>query len=358
MSSFVDSLYNKIENGRLGLNIGISTGLPKLDDVIGGVQKATYSLIFAGTSVGKTSWALYTHIYKPLREKLGDLSFRIVYYSLEMTAEVLLAKLLSLYIWEEYEIDISFSEILSRRERLSDDMYHYVVLGREWLEEVTKHLTIYDKSLSPAGLYANLKDYANKHGTFKETDNTQVYTPNVENETVIVILDHIFLMRAAAGQTQKEAVDLTSSFLIVFRNKCGYSPVVLQQLNRQASGIDRRKLEMTEPQLQDLKGSGNTAEDCDLAMALFSPFREKISSYLDYKIDKLRDAFRSVIILKNRYGEVDKVIPLNFFGKVGIFKQIPKAEDIAPSQYYLYENLHPIVPVKTIEDTSDFAFTL
>src|SRR5215217_5892167 len=204
MSNFIDSLYQKIENGRLGLNIGITTGLPKLDDVVGGIQKATYTLIFAGTSVGKTSFALFTHIYKPLREKLGDLSFRIVYYSLEMTAEVLLAKLLSLYIWEEYEVDISFSEILSRREVLDDEKYGYVVLAREWLEQVMEHLTIYDKSLSSSALYANLKAYANKHGRFEEADNTTRYIPKLENETVVVILDHIFLIRPGQGQTQKE----------------------------------------------------------------------------------------------------------------------------------------------------------
>lgn len=357
--NYIESLYQRIDNGRLGKNIGISTGLDKLDEVIGGIQKATYSLIFAGTSVGKTSFVLYTHIYKPLRERLGDMNFRIVYYSLEMTAEVLLAKLLSLYIWENYGEDISFSDILSRREILSEEHYAIVMDARDWLIQVMEHLTIFDKTLTSSGLYANLKQYAKEHGEFVETDNSTRYEANRPDETVVVILDHIFLVRPSTGQTKKDAVDAASAFLIVFRNKCNYSPVVLQQLNRNASGVDRRKMEQQEPELQDLKGSGNTSEDCDLAIALFSPFREKMTSHRGYKIEQLRDAYRSAIILKNRYGEVDKLIAMNFFGKVGLFKQLPPADSIAPSQYWKYNHLIPIEPhSSSIQADEEFMYTL
>ena len=356
MSLYVDSLYQKIDNGRLGKNIGISTGLPKLDETIGGIQRAVYSLIFAATSVGKTSFVLYTHIYRPLMERLGDLNFRIVYYSLEMTAEILLAKLLSLYIWETNGIDISFSDILSRVEVLNDEQYAYVVEAREWLEKVMEHLTIYDKNLSPNALYVNMKKYSEEHGTWTEHENTKVYKPFREDETVVVILDHIFLIRPGQGQSAKEAVDAASAYLISFRNKCSYSPVVLQQLNRNASGMDRRKAEMQEPELQDLKGSGNTSEDCDLAIALFAPFREKMSSHKGYKIDRLRDAYRAAIVLKNRYGEVDKILPMNFFGKVGLFRQLPKPEDIPDNKYYLYENLHPSAPPSKVSPKDEESF--
>ena len=355
---FIDSLYERIDAGMLGKNIGIPTGLSKLDDVIGGIQKATYSLVFAGTSVGKTSFVLYSHIYKPLMDRLGDLNFRIVYYSLEMTAEILLAKLLSLYIWETYGEDISFTQILSRRVIMSEHHYAIVKDARTWLVEVMKHLTIYDKTLTSGGLYANLKNYAKAHGTFEEGENTTKYIPHRPDETVVVILDHIFLVKPSTGQTEKQAVDMASAFLIVFRNKCQYSPVVLQQLNRNSANMDRRKAEMQEPELGDLKGSGNTSEDCDLAIALYAPFRVKVNSHVGYKIDHLRDAYRAAIILKNRYGEVDKMICMNFFGKVGLFRELPPADEIGPGDYWKYKELIPVEPSSQIQAPSSFAFTL
>ena len=52
--SFVGELYSKIEDGREGKNIGLKTGLLKLDFYTGGFKKGVYKLIFSKSSVGKT----------------------------------------------------------------------------------------------------------------------------------------------------------------------------------------------------------------------------------------------------------------------------------------------------------------
>ena len=51
--SIVEELYNKIDDGREGKNIGLKTGLPKLDFYTGGMKKGVYSLYFSKSSVGK-----------------------------------------------------------------------------------------------------------------------------------------------------------------------------------------------------------------------------------------------------------------------------------------------------------------
>ena len=45
----VDILFRQIDNGRQGKNIGLKTGIPKMDKYTGGIQKGVYTLIF-GTS--------------------------------------------------------------------------------------------------------------------------------------------------------------------------------------------------------------------------------------------------------------------------------------------------------------------
>ena len=48
----VASLWQLIERGRKGENIGTSTGLPKLDKIIGGIQPSRYYLVGAASSAG------------------------------------------------------------------------------------------------------------------------------------------------------------------------------------------------------------------------------------------------------------------------------------------------------------------
>ena len=59
VKSITDSVFNQIEKGRSGDNWGLPMGLPKLEGIIDGVTKSTYTLLFGSTSSGKTSLALY-----------------------------------------------------------------------------------------------------------------------------------------------------------------------------------------------------------------------------------------------------------------------------------------------------------
>lgn len=52
-----DKLLEEIDRGRLGLNHGIGMGLPKLEGIIDGVCRETYTLILSNSGAGKTSFA-------------------------------------------------------------------------------------------------------------------------------------------------------------------------------------------------------------------------------------------------------------------------------------------------------------
>jgi hypothetical protein len=47
-----DNIFNEIDRGRKGLNHGIPFGLPKLESVIDGVCKETYTLILSNSGAG------------------------------------------------------------------------------------------------------------------------------------------------------------------------------------------------------------------------------------------------------------------------------------------------------------------
>lgn len=48
----VDLLYQQIDSGRKGKNIGLNTGIPKIDSYVGGIQRGNYTLVFGLSGSG------------------------------------------------------------------------------------------------------------------------------------------------------------------------------------------------------------------------------------------------------------------------------------------------------------------
>ena len=163
------SLLKEIDRGREGKNHGFSMGLPKLESIIDGVTKSTSTLLFSTTGSGKSSLALYAFVYRPLCDHLEDGKFKVSYYSLEMSADMIFGKLLSMYIFEIYWIDVSIKELLSRKKDyiLPDEIYEIVKESMAWLEKVEKVITIYDKTCNADVIYASLMKELETEESFK-----------------------------------------------------------------------------------------------------------------------------------------------------------------------------------------------
>ena len=71
-----ESLIQAIDRGREGREQGYSIGLSKLEQVIDGACKGVYTLISAESGVGKSSFMLYSYVYRPLMDHLEDNNFR------------------------------------------------------------------------------------------------------------------------------------------------------------------------------------------------------------------------------------------------------------------------------------------
>ena len=326
----VKSLRSKIKRGREGYNQGFSIGMPKLESVIDGLTQSTYTLLFSQTGGGKTTLALFSYIYYPLKEHLEDGNYKASIFSLEMDEDILYAKLLVLYLWDKYGIDLSVKELLSRKKdyTLPDDIYEKVEEGYNWLEKVEKVVKIYDGSCNANYLYKSIMTELKERGKFEEVDGKKRYYPDNNELIHVVMIDHMSLLRPSDGRKLKEEIDLTSSYLVTLRNICKISPVVIMQVNRESSSMDRRKANLNNLTLNDCKDSGNVGQDCEVALSLFNPFREELASYHEYNIKELRDRFRSITVRKSRYGESEVEIGCFFWGHNGYFKELPKPQEI------------------------------
>ncbi len=249
----VESLLQAIDRGRAGKEQGFSIGLPKLEGIIDGVTKGTYTLVAAESGVGKSSFMLYSFIYRPLMDHLEDNKFRISLFSLEMTADKIMAKLLSTYIFEKYNKRLSIKQLLSVQKGfiLNDECYDIVQKCIPWMQKVESILTIYDKSTTANSMYSHLIKELESRGSFKETDKRKIYIPNNPDVVHLVVIDHLARLFVSQGNTLKQEMDLASKYLYSLKNRCNITPVVIQQMNRSIQSMDRRKEGMVIPMTSD-----------------------------------------------------------------------------------------------------------
>lgn len=329
-NTVTESLLSQIKKGREGKNWGFDIGLPKLQEVTDGVTQSTYTLIFSQSGTGKTSYALYAYIFRPLMEHLDDNKFKVTYFSLEMSSEMLFAKLLCMYIFEKYHIELSTKELLSRKKGqiLDDKLYHIVLECKDWLDKVEKIITVHDKSLSADTLYCILMNELEKTGEFKELETRKIYIPKDPDQVHLVVIDHLSLVMRKNGRSLKEEMDLISSYLVTLRNKCKISPLVIMQANRNSSSMDRRKEAMSNLTINDIKDSGSPANDSEVIVSIFNPYRERLNNYKGYNVRELGQNFRIITVLKNRYGESDIEVGCAFYGKISFFAEMPLPDKI------------------------------
>lgn len=323
----VESLLEAIDRGRQGKEQGFGIGLPKLEQIIDGVCKGVYTLISAESGVGKSSFMLYCYLYRPIMDHLDDNKFHISLFSLEMNSDKIMAKLLTTYIFEKYGKRLSLKQLLSVQKGfiLNDECYKIVKDCIPWMKKVESMLTIYDKSATANSIYSHILKELENRGTFKETDKRKIYIPDDPELVHVVIVDHLARVFTSPGNTLKQEMDLTSKYLYSLKNRCGISPVVIQQMNRGIQGMDRRKEGMVIPLTSDLKDTNSTVEDAEIILAIFSPNKAKLATHRGYDIKQLGDNFRSVFVLKSRYGQSDVEDFIYYDGKCNKWVEMPNS---------------------------------
>lgn len=324
-----DAVTAKIDTGILGLNKGLPMGFNRMVEYVPGIQQGTYYLVGAETSVGKTAFVDNCFVYNPVdwvinNQDKTDIKIKVIYYSLEITKEIKITKAICRKIFIDTGQLLDVNYILSRgKNRISQQDYEIVMGYKEYFYKLEDHITIIDKNDNPTGIWHNALDYSKQNGSWDTVDFQGVYTPKNSNLYTILVVDTVNLVKKERGFDVKSNIDKLSEYLVILRNKCNYIPVIISQFNRTISSSDRFKIERVEPQLSDFKSSSNTQDDANIVFGLFNPKRYDLETYKGYDIKKLKHRFRGLHLLKNRDGESDKFIGLDFIGQVGHFSELP-----------------------------------
>ena len=327
----------ELEKGREGKNIGISTGMPKLDSIIYGIQRSCLYLLSSDSGSGKSSAMLDLFVYNLFKNNPGK-KVSILLYSFEMNESAIFAKLLSRYIWDEFGRIITYEDILSLTKIISDEDFKLVEKGLEWLTTIRPHLKIYDKQMPPNGIYATCKDWLKLHGDFIQTgEHKEDYIEKDEEAYKLIIIDHVSLITPVDG-SKKVAIDLVANYLIYFRNKCNITGVAVQQLNRNSKSVERKTSGFELLDTADLQDTSGMAQAANVIIMIYFPFREKIARVDGYSIQNgLKDRGRVFQVVKQRFGRSDVNLVVAFYGEISMFKELPPSNEI--SDYLKYTTL-------------------
>lgn len=341
--SFFDSLDGEVRRGMDGSNRGIPMGFNRLNRYIG-IRRKIYTLVGGLTGSGKTSFIDDAYVLNPydwyIENKPKNVKLKIIYHSMERSRTYKLAKWVSRKIFFDQGILITVPKLLGWTDKMTKDEHDLFLMYKDYINEMESVITIIDGPENPIGVAKNLKAHALKNGVIEELDEyNKIYVPNDENEVTIVVIDHIGLLKLTKDyNNKKSAIDKMSEELRFVRDFYGYSPVIISQFNRDISNPIRLKNGDVEPQLEDFADSSQTQNDADVVLALFDPIRYKVADPSGYNLDKLRDDyggkyFRSLRLIKNSYGEDDVRIGLGFLGSIGMFKELPKRNDMTEDDY-------------------------
>jgi len=343
--SYFDELDEEVNAGLAGRNDGIPLlGFNRLNRYIG-LRKANFFLIGGNTGSGKTSFVDNCFVLNPFefvksKENKTNIKLKIIYRSMERNKKYKLAKWMSGKIFMDHGLIIPISKLLGWKERMTKDEHDLYLSYQDYINEIEEMITIIDYPENPVGIAKELRAYALENGREEEIDQyNKIYIPNNNNEIVVIIADHIGLLKTTKDlPTKKEAIDKLSFEMRRARDYYGYTPVLVSQFNRSISNPMRLKIGDVEPNLEDFADSSQTQNDADVVLALFDPIRYKVSDISGYDLDKLKDNygnkyFRSLRLIKNSAGSDDLRIGLAFLGELSLFKEMPKKCDITEDDY-------------------------
>nr|DAR88191.1 MAG TPA: Helicase ATPase REPLICATION [Caudoviricetes sp.] len=374
-----DEVLNKIKTNRENNKSGYYNCIPfegfdRFKKIIPGIRNSEQIIITASSGVGKTQLAKYMFIQSPLNYVRNhpelNIKLDIIWFSLEDSKEMIICSEISRYLFSKYRIRISPTDILSVGENnmITDEVMAKIEESRVYVESFLSSVQVVDNIYNNTGFFKYCRDFALKIGRYYDKNNKMLspqehynivngigedykkiayYKKNEDRHYVIVLLDHLSLIQTEKGQTLRESMEkLSNYYFLNLKNKFGFTNIIVQQQNATKETIEMNFQgktfdEKLEPSYDGLADSKATFRDATLVIGLFSPNRYNIKVHNGYDILKMKDHYRSLSIMKNRYGLANKKLPLFFDGATNHFEECPTLNDLERlnNMYNLCKNL-------------------
>lgn len=352
------------------LCIPFSESFPKFSEYIPGIMKGVMYKVTAGSGVGKTQLTKSMFVIAPLdfmrKHPELDLNIKILYFALEESEEEFIDSLVVNALAMKFNIRIDTVMLKGYKNKYADEkLLKAIEQCEEDVSFYMNHIEVIDTEYNPTGMYKYCRRYSEKVGThvweeqtFTKTNKNgetiksiekvyKEYIPNNPNEHVIVIGDHVSLI---AEEKDKKTEKMLSKHQSIAKWSTDYCRKQITKhwdwtvvnVQQQEQGSEKQQftnsgksiIQKTEPSLDALANNKEIQRDDFIIIAVYSPDRFGFNEYHGYDIDRMRDTFRSVKVLKNRLGIPNKYAHLLFDGATNRFVELPLPGDEKLNIFY------------------------
>ena len=298
---------------RAGMLVGLSTGLPNLDEALGGLQSSDLIILAGRPAMGKT--ALGTNIARAVARKLaerraaGEKTGVVGFSSLEMSAGQLADRIIA---------DVSSVPSFKIRKGYANEleMERYVAAARE-LNDLPLHID-QTGGLSIASLRTRARSLKKRRGL------------------ELLIVDYLQLL-VGSGRRDANRVEVVTEIttgLKALAKELDIPIIALSQLSRKVEERDDKR-----PMLADLRESGSIEQDADVVMFVFreeyylgkAEPRAGSEAHVDWTRRMHAAAgVATIIVGKNRHGP-EASVRLGFQSSYTRFTDEPEPREEMPS---------------------------
>lgn len=322
---------------------------PRFQKWLPGIEKGKYVVITANQKIGKSKFSDYIFIYEPLIFMLNhpELKIKILYFTLEMSAEEKHNEFLSHLLYKLDGLEISPTDLKStdRKKPVSARVIELLESERyqKYIAAYENMVEYIDDERNPTGINKRCREFAEAHGTmhYKEVTNinktTKVqskrtildhYEPEDPEQHIVIMLDNAANLNNENRMTKRETIDRMSKYFIILKNQFTFSCVLIQHQAQAQEGIENAKMGKLKPSSDGLADCKTTTRDANLVLGLYSPFKYGIKEYAGYDIMQFKNNIRFLEVIEDRdYGANGQICPLYFDGAVSTFAELPKALD-------------------------------
>lgn len=349
----VNHFIHQVEQGRLGMNIGVDNGMPGLSKYIYGTHRARYYLLGSDSGVGKTTIADFMFVLRAWAWcKLHGRKFHCIYYSFEISKQEKSARWVSYFIKMLYGIDIPAPYIMGNITGMMVTDAHMKMIRHAYtfVDEIMNGITFVEDPMNPTRMFHDvIEHHYEKIGTVLRGPSKDprkkgpvrgfMPAPGTEQDMTMVVVDHLALAMNEQGFDTKQTMDLWSKYTVALRNIFGMTAVYIQQFNTEITSTFRtmKKGEgIMAPQRIDFGDSRYTFRDADIVLGALKPFQFDVTTFHKYDIQKLLGYFIALYLMKHRQGPSQRMLPIFLNPVSGIAYDLPLTPslDMAMQSFY------------------------
>lgn len=328
----------------MGNFIDIKGLFPSLYEIIPGWIPGMYYCVTGATGTGKSKFTRYCFAEYPYWYcKTNNIPLQVIYFALEESEEFFWISMLLDEAKRRFGISLSYYQYKKFHEGMTQEMEEQVNSLLPKIEDMKRYIKVIDSVTNPTGLLKETEKVMLQHGkmtiieTIIDNEKNEIqkkkFIPNDPNMMFIVVADHLGLLQPENNKfgdvkTKHDAITKWSSEYVLQILLKIFNCIVTSVHQQEMAGEnnDAYKLNRLEPSESKLGDNKIVGRDYMVTLGLFNPAKAGLNDYLGYRMSMFNGRFRSLHILKHRFGEAFKVKALLMSGIGNQFMELPKPE--------------------------------